>query len=234
VDDLADRQLPAHVVVNGSAGAETLRYRVAPDTRLLLGPRYALVEPAYAGIDVREARPRVQRMFISLGGGAVGGTLRTVAAAADRVVDDVVLDITVGPLSDDMAPPLPPGSSRNRLIVHRGLTDLRGLMLAADVAVSGAGMTLYELAAAATPTVTVRMATNQRLNDETFARAGATLSAGDVGTTDFESKLEDALRRLATDVALRTALARRAHGLVDGRGALRVAQDVARTVAAYR
>ena len=48
VDDMADRPLPVDVVVNGGAGAEALPYDRRPDTTYLLGPRYALLDPAYA------------------------------------------------------------------------------------------------------------------------------------------------------------------------------------------
>ena len=53
VDDMADRPLPVDVVVNGGAGAETLSYDRRPGTSYLLGPRYALLNPAYAEMPSR-------------------------------------------------------------------------------------------------------------------------------------------------------------------------------------
>src|SRR5262245_33293704 len=48
IDDTADRPLPVDVVINGGLGAETLKYRASPDTMLLLGTKYALLEPEFA------------------------------------------------------------------------------------------------------------------------------------------------------------------------------------------
>jgi len=113
-----------------------------------------------------------------------------------------------------------------RVVVHRGVTALRPLMLAADVAVSGAGMTLYELAATATPTVSVTMAPNQRPNAVAFERAGAALAAGSADHPDLCATVAKHLGALAADVALREKLGAAGRGLVDGQGASRVAREL--------
>jgi spore coat polysaccharide biosynthesis predicted glycosyltransferase SpsG len=89
-------------------------------------------------------------------------------------------------------------------------------------------MTLYELAAAGTPAVTVCMADNQRPNAEGFARAGAAPAAGRAGEPGLAGAIEAALRRLAADPAARAEVAARARALVDGRGAIRVARRILR------
>ena len=64
VDDTAERALPVDAVVNGSIAAESLPYRRTAETTFLLGARYALLDPVYAGSPDRPdagpsgARPR--------------------------------------------------------------------------------------------------------------------------------------------------------------------------------
>ena len=68
IDDLADRPLAVDVVVNGAWHAERLAYRVEPETRRLLGPRYALLERAFAEAMPRAVSERVERVLVTLGG----------------------------------------------------------------------------------------------------------------------------------------------------------------------
>lgn len=233
VDDIADRPFPVHLVVNGGLGAERLSYRGAPDTVFLLGPRYALVDPAYAELPARPTRDSIRRVFVSLGGGHHGDALRTALAAADAVLNGVTIDVALGAAGVvDLG--AVPGRRGNRVVVHRGLQELRDLMLASDLAIAGAGMTLYALAATGTPTVTITMVGNQRANAEAFDRAGAALDAGIVDGARLRTALESHLRRLAGDAARRAELGRRARSLIDGRGALRVAQEIARIVGSPR
>ena len=203
VDDLADRALPVQVVVNGGVAAERLAYGLVTDAVLLLGPRYALVDPRYAAAPSRSPRDRAHHVFLSLGGGDHPDALSAALAAIEAVSDDIVADIALGPFSAPSGSEAMIQRAHNRVFVHRDLSDLRGLMLAADVAISGAGMTLYELAATATPTVIVRMADNQRPNAEGFERAGAALEGGAAGDSGLGPTLESALRRMVGDPTLR-------------------------------
>lgn len=235
VDDLADRPLPVHVVVNGGVAAEALAYGVVTDAVLLLGPRYALVDPRYAAAPGQSPRGRVQRVFVSLGGGPQPDALATALAAVKALGDNIIADVALGPFTAGSSElEALTRRSHSRVVVHRDISPLRDLMLAADVAISGAGMTLYELAATGTPTVIVRTADNQRLNVDGFERAGAALSGGSAGDSGLGPALESALRRLAGDPALRATVGGRARQLVDGQGALRVAREIASLIPTRR
>jgi len=235
VDDLADRPLPVDVVVNGGAGAQSLRYRFSENRLLLLGPDYALIAGEYAEAPVRRTHDRIERVLVVLGGGVHTKTLRTALAAADAALEGVVVEVVAGPYAGTSA--VADGALRgpgNRAVIHGPVTDLRPLILKADVAVSGSGMTLYELAATATPSVMVLTASNQSLNVRGFEQAGAALFGGASDSHDLGSALEYRLRELAHDPQLRTRLGSSARRLVDGQGAARVAREVAGTPSARR
>ena len=214
IDDLADRALPAHLVVNGAFHAAQLPYRGAPDTMFLLGPEYALLDPAFAVEPPRHPSDAVRRVLVTLGGDASGVRLEAVVAAVRRAGPQAAIDVAVGPYSTGSV------TMGDGVRVHRGLVSLRALMLAADLAVTGGGMTLYEGLASGTPVVGVCLADNQRANIEGLSRAGVILTG--------EPPLEAAIRRLAGDPALRQAMGVRGRALVDGRGAERVADAMVR------
>src|SRR2546426_308501 len=195
-------------------GATRLRYRGARDTRFLLGPEYALLDPAFGEAPDRVAAEAVRRVLVTLGGGLVGEPLAPVIAAVRSALPSATIDLALGPLSDDDA------GAQEGVTLHRGLCSLHGLMLRSDLAVTGGGMTVYECLAAGTPVVGVCLADNQRPNIDALSRAGLIVSA--------EPSLEDAIRDLATDSALRRRVSGEGRRAGDGRGAERVADEIVR------
>jgi UDP-2,4-diacetamido-2,4,6-trideoxy-beta-L-altropyranose hydrolase len=214
IDDLADRDLPAHLVVNGAFHATQLPYRGAPDTRFLLGPEYALLDPVFAVEPPRRPRAPLRRVLVTLGGDTPGARLEATVAAVRRAGPEAAIDVAVGPYSTGAV------TAGEGVTVHRGLVSLRALILAADLAVTGGGMTLYECLASETPVVGVCLADNQRANIEGLSRAGVILES--------QPSLEAAIRRLAGDPAQRRAMGVGGRTLVDGRGAERVADAIVR------
>ena len=232
VDDTASLTLPVDVVVNGSIAAESLPYARTGAAALLLGSRYAPLDPDYAELPERRPADRVGRVLVTLGGGVNTADVAAAVRAADAVLVGGVVEVATGAFGggtealDRVA-----AAARNRVVIHRDRFGLRDLMLAADLAVCGAGMTLYELAAAGTPAITVCMADNQRPNAQAFARAGAAPAAGRAGDPGLAAAIEAAIGRLGP-AAERARVAACARGLVDGRGAARVARHILEPAAA--
>jgi UDP-2,4-diacetamido-2,4,6-trideoxy-beta-L-altropyranose hydrolase len=214
VDDLADRPLPVHLVVNGAWHAARLAYRGRPGTAFLLGPEYALLDSVFAEAP-RRARPgAVRRVLVTLGGDPPADALGAALAAVRRAAPAARIDVALGPFA-----PARHGAETG-VVAHRGLDSLRELMLEADLAVTGGGMTLYECLATSVPVVGVCLADNQRPNIDELGRAGLILKG--------EPSLEGAIERLAGDPALRRSMSARGRRTVDGRGTERVADAIER------
>ena len=220
---MADRSLPVDVVVNGGVGAEGLAYHVARDTRLLLGSRYALIGPEFGVVPERTPGGIVRRILVALGGSAQLAATGAALAAARAAAHDTVVDVVLGPYAQ-AAESLGRISKADRVNLHHHVRDVRSLMLEADLAVTNAGMTLYELSASATPSVVVMTASNQSRNVEAFARDGAALVAGSTSSPRLHEDIEAQIARLVGDGHLRTVLGSTARRLVDGLGAQRVAR----------
>ncbi len=220
IDDLGDGPVPADLVVNGAYGAERLRYRGLPETVFLLGPAYALLEPAYAAAPQRSPRRPVGRVLVTLGGEGGGAPLGEAVAAVARAVPHATLDVVVGPFGAE------PVTDGGRFLMHRALPSLRPLLLVTDLAVTAAGMTLYECLASGTPAVALCLADNQRRNFKELGQAGLVLAG--------QPDLEAAVARLAGDEALRESMSAQGRDVVDGNGASRVAAEIARTALALQ
>lgn len=221
VDDTAERDMPVDLVLNGSAGADALAYRGLPQTRYLLGPAYILLRNEFAEEPSRPAvSPDVRRVLVLAGGGCAGMFPQVVAEAVEAVLPSANIDVVAGPFSEvaDLQ-----SRDRARVTWHHSPSDIRSLMLAADLAISGGGQTLYELAAAGTPTLGVKMASNQALNLRGMAAAGCLWDLGLPDDQDFREKLERALETMSKDMGVRQAMASRGRSVVDGKGTDRVA-----------
>ena len=220
IDDLADRPLPVDVVVNGAWHAERLTYRVPAGTLTLLGPRYALLDRAFAEAPARATPAQVERVLVTLG----GSTPAVDTAAAGRAVREAVpgarLDVLGGLVPLDA--PTEPGVTR-----HGAVPSLRPLLLDADLAVTAGGMTLYECLATGTPTVAVCLADNQRPNFEHLGAAGLIVPAE-------RATLSATVARVASDRGLRERLRAAGRRAIDGGGAARVADEIVRRLAARR
>src|SRR5262249_1228288 len=196
-----------------------------------LGPSYALLDARYAESPRRRAASEVARIFVSLGGGRQTEHLTTALAALDRVVTGCLVDVAAGSFSEDRERlDRIARDARNRIVIHRGAFGVRDLMLTADLAISGAGVTLCELAATATPTVAVLLAGNQQPNLDAFGDGGAAVGAGGASGADLGANIEAALTRLVRDHTLRAGIGSRGRQLVDGQGTRRVATAIMQPV----
>lgn len=232
IDDLGDRELPVDVVINGNVYAPRLGYRVAPHTLVLTGSRYAILRAELADAPERPVRSRVENVLITLGGGDASGLMPALLSTVARAVPRAEIDAVLGPL----APPGLDGAmvAAARTRVHRAPASLRTLMCQADVAVSGGGQTLYELAAVGVPAVAIELAQNQRLNIESLVAVGGTIAAGGASAPDLASRVGGLVAQLDGDPARRQAMARAGRGALDGRGANRVADVLVAKVMALR
>jgi UDP-2,4-diacetamido-2,4,6-trideoxy-beta-L-altropyranose hydrolase len=226
VDDLADRVLDADMVINGGPSARQLVYRTAAGCQMLLGPEYALLRSTFRDWPARPVAARVSRVLVTLGGADPSGFTEPVVRAVRRALFAASIDVIVGPLFG-------PTPGLDALAVgdvhlHRGIDDPAGLMAEAELAVSGGGQTLYELAATGLPTVAICLASNQEGNLSALALVPTLVRAPvpDAAASDDWSGVTHAVGALASDHELRHRMSEAGRKLFDGRGADRVAARI--------
>jgi UDP-2,4-diacetamido-2,4,6-trideoxy-beta-L-altropyranose hydrolase len=219
LDDLADRRLSADVVVNGAASAAALAYDAMPIGKRLLGPRFVLLQPEFAVPPVIIPAETIDDVIVLAGGGSSSGPIAGDFASVVRTVfPEARIECVVGPFSE-------PGAPQPHVTWRRSPPDLFDRMKRADLAVSSAGQTMYELAALAVPAVIVATAPNQVPGAAGMADCGAVRYAGLLSSAIWRKHLVVALAEL-THRPDRRALSERARAAVDGCGAARVAEAI--------
>lgn len=200
-------------------------------TKLLLGASNAPLRTCFAGA-YREREGEVRRVLVTTGNtdpyGFVPKFLQValdeprLAGVSFSAVVGWMVPEDVADASERIAEVEP------RVEVLRAVNDMAGLMERCDAAVTANGTTVYELSAAGLPSVTFSMVKEQVTSAVSLADLGATeycgLLEGDV--REFAEKCVDRLSVLATDPARAASLSNRAHLLVDGRGAEKVAKAI--------
>lgn len=212
---------PADVLVDPTVGAE-LRQPLAPARWHLRGGRFVTLRQA-----VRQAPPEASasaRLHVLV---VMGGT--DPAACAPRVVAALAhcataMDVTVVS-SPGTAAALAEQAAvwrDGRLYPTPPVSDLPDLMAAADLVISAAGTSTWELCALGRPMALVAVVDNQRPGYDVLVGSGAALGLGTPTDLEDALALADRLRPLVEDPGLRASLARRAHELVDGLGSWRL------------
>ena len=219
LEDLQDRALPADIVHCASPGAEAWVRSAVPDALMLTGPAYALLRPEFADDPRRAWRDAVGSVLITVGGADQGRWADALIEQVRAIVPSATCDVVVGPLAMGISDH-PAGGVRT----HTSPPNMRELMLRADLAISGAGQTLFELAATATPTIAMAIAQNQIRHVSGLQNAGAVRWAASWSDPDWRERIASAIA--ASDASVRRRLGERGRDLVDGRGAARTADAI--------
>ncbi|HEX9695521.1 MAG TPA: hypothetical protein VGB64_04315 [Actinomycetota bacterium] len=235
IADLAADAFDAHLVVGFGPHAHAAGYRSARgDTRFLLGPRYTILRPEYWAVPLMPLRERVRTLLVTTGGADPQGVMPSWIVAVDAI--DAPFDITaiVGPFFTDPDAVHDAAASTHRTVrVVDSPKVTRPMQAMADIAVSAAGQTIYELAALGVPTVAAEIAPNQRPQLDAFAALGAMIDAGATADPATTQRITGAVARLIGDVGERRALSETARGAVDRRGAMTVAAEILAAIATH-
>jgi spore coat polysaccharide biosynthesis protein SpsF len=228
LDDLSDRRWAADLVfyppVPQVRRADWSGFR----GRLCVGWEWIVLRSQFA-----EAVPPRHNsqcsLLIAMGGSDPAGlTLKAVRALArlNEDFDSVILESTIivgagfchrASLGDLL------GQTRRRFTVREDVREMSAAMAQADLAVCSFGMTSYELAAMGVPAVCVCLTEDHAESASALVAAGMAISVG-INDQDTETRLAAAADGLLADKNARAQMSARARELVDGRGAIRIAE----------
>lgn len=241
IDDLADRDHAVDALLDLNLyehAASRYAARVPVSARLMLGPRFALLRPEFAAARAALA-PRVaavRRVLVFFGGfdaaNATGRVLQALDALRVDGVGPFAVDAVIGAAHPAREELVAYCAGRPGWICHVQTDRMAELMGSADLAIGAGGGATWERCALGLPAIAVAQAANQIEQVETAARAGA-LCAPRL-RDDSVAAWRVAIEALWFDPLRRAGLSDAAHALVDGRGAERVAQFMARPALTVR
>ena len=225
IDDNVDAgEFHADIVLNQNVHAcEAMYSRRDPETRLLLGPRFAILRREFKPWRGwrREIPSAARRVLITMGGSDpldVGS--RVLRALSSLDLDALEIRVATG-------------GSNPRILTLQQLCEkfpavaqlevdanMPDLMAWADLAVAAAGSTCWELCLLGLPAIVVDAAQNQLAIARELSRLEIAVHVPLLQAS--RETLAEQIHSLALNAELRAAMSQKAAGLVDGRGAERV------------
>lgn len=217
----------ADLVLNQNIQArEALYPRREPHTRLLLGPRYALLRREFwpwRGRP-RTIRPEARRVLVTLGGSDPDNVALKVLAALGQIAVDGLQGLLILGSSNPHEAALRQAIEEMgiRVRVEQRVTSMPEHMAWADVCVAAGGGTAWELALMGLPGLLFVLAANQQANAEGLHAAGVAHNLGWHGEASPAAVARE-LERVLRSPEVRSAMAGAGQHMVDGYGAQRVA-----------
>lgn len=227
IDDLADRRHECEYLLDQSfLPAMENRYAelVPADCQRLLGPRYALLRPAFVKQRVKR-RTRdgtIRRVLVCFGGFDKGGHA---AAAVEALVPYArrlqAIDVLLGGDSPHRAKVQELSSAMENINVYAPAPDVASLLQKADLAIGAGGTMTWERACLGVPALAFAIADNQRPGLAALVQAGYLVGSSSVAVNS--AVIAHWLGSLFQSPELVQGLSHRSASLVDGLGAQRVA-----------
>lgn len=230
VDDLADTPHEADLLLDQNFYPDPdQRYvgLITPATRTLFGPSYALIDPAYAEARRPDSPVKVSgpyRIVVSFGGGDDrGAAVKTLTALSLLRRDDLLVTIVAGRSNprwseiEAACGPLP------FVTLLPSVASMLPLLAEADLAIGAGGVSTWERFCLGVPTLALTIAPVQKPHLLALAAEGFLQWEGEAGQI-APTALAGAIDDLLDNVDDRATLRERSMGLVDGRGAERVAR----------
>ncbi len=220
----------ADIVLNQNVSASGALYPSRePYTRLLLGPRYALLRREFNAWrnHTRDIPSTARKVLITLGGSDPENlTTRALEALALVQVENLEAIVVVGGSNPHFEALRHAGlkladKRSMKVEVRSDVTNIAELMAWADAAISAAGSTCWEFCLLGLPALLLDVAKNQTAVARELDRLQCAIHVGSARDISVE-RLSRELERLLGSQRLRQALCARSRGLVDGEGSRRV------------
>jgi UDP-2,4-diacetamido-2,4,6-trideoxy-beta-L-altropyranose hydrolase len=195
-----------------------------PSTRLLLGPRYALLRREFRQCrDYQREIPEAGRkILVTMGGSDPNNVTAKVIEAIRQLTDsDLETVIMVGGSNPNLFAlgPAVRGQKSMRLVADP--PNVAELMKWADVAIAAAGTTFWEICCLGLPAVLLELAKNQKGVAAAADELRIAWSLGDAAEAS-SCTIAGKLKELLSSQEIRASQSQKGRNLVDGVGAQRV------------
>jgi UDP-2,4-diacetamido-2,4,6-trideoxy-beta-L-altropyranose hydrolase len=217
------------IILNQNMHAKDLKYRCDADTTLLLGPHYVLLRREFLKYQnlKRQMPDRARNILVTMGGADPKNVTLKVIEALELIQEpDITVRFIIGPANPHegiLRKAIACAQFEAELLVNP--PSVPDLMVWADMAVSGAGSTCWELAFMGVPSIVLILAENQASVAEYLMARNAVMNLG-FFTECTKERISYACKSLIDENIARTSLSQHGIGLIDGLGSNRVIKSI--------
>jgi UDP-2,4-diacetamido-2,4,6-trideoxy-beta-L-altropyranose hydrolase len=226
IDDTAHlNYYVADIILNQNIIAGELNYSCEPDIKFLLGTDYVLLRDEFLSYkNWNRATPKVaKKILVTMGGGDSGNVSLKVLCALDKVnINGLEIKVVIGanyPHLNTLNKVAK--DSKHKVELLQNVSSMPDLIVWADMAISAAGSTCWELAYFGLPAILIIISANQMMNLKFLEKYGAATfvrNRMNISTNMISGKIH----QLIMDKELRNTMSHTGKLLIDGSGSERV------------
>ncbi len=225
IDDLNAFYYPADAIISYANYADEFHYEeLYPQAELMVGPKYVPLRQEFSGCLPKVIKAQAECLLIVCGGTDNYHIIWDILDGID-LAPYKQINVICGRYSKDYSWIKEKYKDNSSVCIWKSVDNIKEFYDKADIAVSAAGSTLYELCAVGTPAVSYTLADNQFSNARRFCEDGIIDYAGDVRFDNYVERISELLDRCRTDKEYRQKRSDAMQVLVDGRGAERIAES---------
>ncbi|MBA7512704.1 hypothetical protein ES705_04712 [subsurface metagenome] len=194
LDDNNRLRYPKGIVINGNIYAKNIDYPENIQITYLLGTKYTPLRKVFWEMPKKEINKTIKNVLVTFGGSDSKGM-------TSEITDFLKINY---PILKIIA------------ITGKSITDeeMKSVMLKSDIAISGGGQTLNELARVGVPTIVMYITKNQLQNIEMWKKVGF-----------VEEFKDDVIERLKGQI-IRKEMSAIGRNMIDGQGAKKIVNEV--------
>lgn len=221
----------ADILLNQNMHAPNLKYCCDEDTTILRGAKYVLLRREFLKYRnfKRMIPDRAKNVLVTLGGADPDNvTFKVIEALKNINEPDISVRIIIGPNN-----PHQKSLRRSLFASHIALemlinpNNIPDLMAWADMAVSAAGSTCWELAFMGLPSIVLVLSENQTAVAECLGNQGAVLNLG-LSAECSQEHISNTFQTFINDSAKRSSLSEQSATLINGQGSNHVIKTMIR------
>lgn len=218
----------ADILVNQNINAERINYNCPDQTLKLLGSKYVFLREEFINIPrKKKCQKRVKNVLITMGGSDSENVSSLVLKSFQHIsVSGLNIRVIVGPGFRFI------NELRKSAVGLSGTIEFVNCppkmsehMLWADLAISAAGSTCWELAYIGVPSLILVVAENQEMNANAFSERDSFYNLGWYNKLT-EKTIARKINQVIADIVFRQEMVNNQQKLVDGRGAHRIVNEI--------
>nr|WP_320026564.1 UDP-2,4-diacetamido-2,4,6-trideoxy-beta-L-altropyranose hydrolase [uncultured Acetobacterium sp.] len=236
IDDLNKFTYPVDILIHGSVLDQIYNYqRKMKNTLILAGLEYNLLRDEFKNIPPKVIKKRVLEIMITAGGADVKNMTEKVIGffLESQLLDQLQLNVVVGSAFRNKNKIVELSKQNMNINIFYDPPAISEIMIRSDIAITAAGVTVYELFATGTPLIALITTNNQRIFVEELEKKEFLINGGILEEWN-DKKFIGCLKSLMNDHDRRIQMSLRTQKILDGNGATRVVDEILTNLQAAR
>lgn len=224
-DDYNRIRYPKGTIVNGSIFSKEINYPKSNYLKYILGTEYIPIRKEFWQVENKQINSEIKNIFITLGGDDVRNITPRIINILSEYFPDIEKNIIVNSNFNNIEEIKKNSDSNTKAIFSPSPSYLKKLMFDADLAISSAGQTLYELCRVGVPTIMISVADNQEYNVKGWIESGVVEYVGDYNNNNLNKELKSLVIKMKS-LLYRKDRSTKAQSLINGQGSKKIVEQI--------